>query len=118
MRDRTGERHRVLIVGAGRSGAASHASSTRRRESGSSASSTTTRLRRRRIQGVTVLGGLLEAGTLIAVARPDEVLVTIPDVPASGSTPSSQRAPRPASRADSSAAARDQTPPLVEATGE
>jgi FlaA1/EpsC-like NDP-sugar epimerase len=38
-------------------------------------------VRRRRVLGVKVLGSLDEAEALIAVARPDEVLVTIPDVP-------------------------------------
>ena len=37
-------------------------------------------MRRRRVLGVKVLGSLDETRTLLAVARPDEVLVTIPDV--------------------------------------
>ncbi len=47
----------------------------------SSGSSTTTRrVRRRRVLGVKVLGRLDEVGDLLQTARPDEVLVTIPDV--------------------------------------
>jgi FlaA1/EpsC-like NDP-sugar epimerase len=76
-------RKRVLLVGAGRSGR--RLARELREEAG-------TRIvgflddnpgvRRRRVLGVKVLGALDEADALIAVARPDEVLVTIPDVPA------------------------------------
>jgi FlaA1/EpsC-like NDP-sugar epimerase len=38
------------------------------------------RVRRRRVLGVKVLGALDEAESVIALARPDEVLVTIPDI--------------------------------------
>jgi UDP-GlcNAc:undecaprenyl-phosphate/decaprenyl-phosphate GlcNAc-1-phosphate transferase len=39
------------------------------------------RLSRRRLQGVPVLGGLLEIEPILAKVRPDTVLVTIPDAP-------------------------------------
>jgi UDP-GlcNAc:undecaprenyl-phosphate GlcNAc-1-phosphate transferase len=75
-------RRRVLLVGAGRSG---------RRLVRELRETAGTRVvgflddnadvRRRRVLGVKVLGSLDEAEALIAVARPDEVLVTIPDVP-------------------------------------
>jgi len=39
------------------------------------------RLARRRLQGVPVLGGLMEIESVLAKARPDTVLVTIPDAP-------------------------------------
>ncbi|MGZ4354870.1 MAG: hypothetical protein ACXVZ4_15160 [Gaiellaceae bacterium] len=39
------------------------------------------RLRRRRLQGAPVLGTLLEAAEAVERARPDRVLVTIPDAP-------------------------------------
>jgi len=39
------------------------------------------RLRRRRLQGVPVLGGCLDMERVLALARPDLVLVTIPDAP-------------------------------------
>ena len=76
-------RNRVLLVGAGRSG--------RRlaRELRETADSRVVgfmddnpRVRRRRVLGVKVLGALDEAEAVIALARPDEVLVTIPDVAA------------------------------------
>jgi UDP-GlcNAc:undecaprenyl-phosphate GlcNAc-1-phosphate transferase len=76
-------RKRVLLVGAGRSG--------RRlaRELGETPDTRVVgflddnaEVRRRHVLGVKVLGRLDEAEALIAVARPDEVLVTIPDVPA------------------------------------
>jgi UDP-GlcNAc:undecaprenyl-phosphate GlcNAc-1-phosphate transferase len=76
-------RKRVLLVGAGRSG--------RRlaRELGEAADTRVVgflddnpSVRRRRVLGVKVLGALDEAEALIAVGRPDEVLVTIPDVAA------------------------------------
>ncbi len=79
---RRGPRERTLIVGAGRSG---------RRLARELRETPSTRVvgflddnpsvRRRRVLGVKVLGGLDETEALLAVARPDEVLVTIPDVP-------------------------------------
>jgi FlaA1/EpsC-like NDP-sugar epimerase len=39
------------------------------------------RLRRRRLQGVPVLGGTAETARVLARAKPDTVLVTIPDAP-------------------------------------
>jgi UDP-GlcNAc:undecaprenyl-phosphate GlcNAc-1-phosphate transferase len=39
------------------------------------------RLRRRRLQGVPVLGGTSETARVLASAKPDTVLVTIPDAP-------------------------------------
>ena len=39
------------------------------------------RLARRRLQGVPVLGGLMEIESVLTKARPDTVLVTIPDAP-------------------------------------
>jgi FlaA1/EpsC-like NDP-sugar epimerase len=39
------------------------------------------RLARRRLQGVPVLGGLMEIEPVLLRARPDTVLVTIPDAP-------------------------------------
>ena len=39
------------------------------------------RLARRRLQGVPVLGGLMEIEPILSRARPDSVLVTIPDAP-------------------------------------
>ena len=78
---RRGPRERTLIVGAGRSG--------RRlvRELRETPSSRVVgflddnpSVRRRRVLGIKVLGGLDEIETLLGVARPDEVLVTIPDV--------------------------------------
>jgi UDP-GlcNAc:undecaprenyl-phosphate GlcNAc-1-phosphate transferase len=77
---RRGERQRVLVVGAGRSGRSLA------RELSETAGKhvigfldDNARIRRRRIQGVTVMGSLLEAEHIIAAAGPDEVLVTIPD---------------------------------------
>jgi FlaA1/EpsC-like NDP-sugar epimerase len=76
-------RSRRLIVGAGRSG---------RRLARELRETTGTNVvgflddnpsvRRRRVLGIKVLGGLDEAKRLIEAARPDEVLVTIPDVAA------------------------------------
>ena len=75
------ERVRVLIVGAGRSGRAlarELAETPERRVVGFLDDNP--RVRRRRVLGVKVLGGLDETALHIATARPDEVLVTIPDV--------------------------------------
>jgi FlaA1/EpsC-like NDP-sugar epimerase len=74
-----GKRHRVLIVGAGRSGRALA------RELAETPGSRVVgflddnpRVRRRRVVGIKVLGSLEEAEVQIRTARPDEVLVTIP----------------------------------------
>ena len=77
------ERSRVLIVGAGRSGRAlarELAETSDRRVVGFLDDNP--EVRRRRVLGVKVLGRLDEAATHIEAARPDEVLVTVPDVPA------------------------------------
>jgi UDP-GlcNAc:undecaprenyl-phosphate GlcNAc-1-phosphate transferase len=78
---RGGDRRRVLVVGAGR-----HGRSVVRemREAGTRVIGfvdDNPGLRRRRIGGVAVLGALDETARVLAVARPDEVLVTIPDAP-------------------------------------
>jgi UDP-GlcNAc:undecaprenyl-phosphate/decaprenyl-phosphate GlcNAc-1-phosphate transferase len=75
------ERERVLVVGAGR-----HGRSVARElvESGARVVGfldDNLALRRRRIAGITVLGALDEIDTAITTARPDDVLVTIPDAP-------------------------------------
>ena len=78
-----GDRTRVLIVGAGRSGRAlarELAETPDRRVIGFLDDNPA--VRRRRVLGVKVLGGLDEAGALVAASRPDEVLVTVPDVSA------------------------------------
>jgi UDP-GlcNAc:undecaprenyl-phosphate GlcNAc-1-phosphate transferase len=81
LRDRAGSR-RVLIVGAGRGGRSLL------RELRETPGERVVgfldddpRLRRRRMQGVPVLGALAEAEQVLARARPDIVLVTIPDAP-------------------------------------
>ncbi len=81
LRDREA-RKRTLIVGAGRSGRSLL------RELRETPGEHVVgfldddrRLRRRRMQGVPVLGGLDEVDRVIALARPDVVLVTIPDGP-------------------------------------
>ena len=78
-----GERTRVLIVGAGRSGRALA------RELAETPDQQVvgfvddnTRLRRRRIHAVTVHGTMSELPRLVDNLRVDEVLVTIPDAPA------------------------------------
>jgi len=78
---RRGERTRVLIVGAGRSGRSLA------RELAETADTTVVgflddnpSVRRRRVHGVKVLGALDEAAAHVAALRPDEVLVTVPDV--------------------------------------
>ena len=75
-----GDRRRTLIVGAGRSGRSLL------RELRETAGEQVVgfvdddpRLARRRLQGVPVLGGLIEIETVLAKTRPDTVLVTIPD---------------------------------------
>jgi UDP-GlcNAc:undecaprenyl-phosphate GlcNAc-1-phosphate transferase len=77
-----GDRHRTLIVGAGRGGRSLL------RELRETAGEQVIgfvdddqRLARRRLQGVPVLGGLMEIEAVLASARPDAVLVTIPDAP-------------------------------------
>jgi len=78
---RTG-RKRTLIVGAGRGGRSLL------RELRETAGEQVVgfvdddqRLARRRLQGVPVLGGLLEIESVLEKAQPDTVLVTIPDAP-------------------------------------
>ena len=78
----SGERERVLVVGAGR-----HGRSVVRelRETGARVVGfvdDNPALRRRRIGGVTVVGALDEIGTVLDTSHPDEVLVTIPDADA------------------------------------
>ena len=77
-----GARHRTLIVGAGRGGRSLL------RELRETAGEQVVgfvdddqRLARRRLQGVPVLGGLMEIEAVLAKAQPDTVLVTIPDAP-------------------------------------
>jgi UDP-GlcNAc:undecaprenyl-phosphate GlcNAc-1-phosphate transferase len=82
LRGRTGERHRVLLVGAGRSGR-----SLARELSETPGAQVVgfvddnPRLRRRRIHGVTVHGGFDELGRLLEEMQVDEVLVTVPAAP-------------------------------------
>jgi UDP-GlcNAc:undecaprenyl-phosphate GlcNAc-1-phosphate transferase len=77
-----GDRHRTLIVGAGRGGRSLL------RELRETAGEQVVgfvdddpRLSRRRLQGVHVLGGTGEIEGILSRARPDAVLVTIPDAP-------------------------------------
>jgi UDP-GlcNAc:undecaprenyl-phosphate GlcNAc-1-phosphate transferase len=77
-----GDRRRTLIVGAGRGGRSLL------RELRETAGEQVVgfvdddqRLARRRLQGVPVLGGLMEIESVLAKTRPDTVLVTIPDAP-------------------------------------
>jgi UDP-GlcNAc:undecaprenyl-phosphate/decaprenyl-phosphate GlcNAc-1-phosphate transferase len=77
-----GDRRRTLIVGAGRGGRSllrelreTHG------EQVVGFVDDDARLARRRLQGVPVLGGLIEIEPILARARPDTVLVTIPDAP-------------------------------------
>jgi UDP-GlcNAc:undecaprenyl-phosphate GlcNAc-1-phosphate transferase len=81
LRDREARR-RTLIVGAGRSGRSLLREL--RETPGEHVVGfldDDVRLRRRRMQGVPVLGGLDEVDRVIAMARPDVVLVTIPNGP-------------------------------------
>ena len=83
LASRRGPRERTLIVGAGRSGR--RLARELRETSGNRVVGfldDNPSVRRRRVLGVKVLGGLDEIEGLLAVARPDQVLVTIPDVPA------------------------------------
>jgi UDP-GlcNAc:undecaprenyl-phosphate GlcNAc-1-phosphate transferase len=77
-----GDRRRTVIVGAGRGGRSLL------RELRETAGEQVVgfvdddpRLARRRLQGVPVLGGLMEIESVLARAQPDTVLVTIPDAP-------------------------------------
>jgi UDP-GlcNAc:undecaprenyl-phosphate GlcNAc-1-phosphate transferase len=77
-----GDRRRTLIVGAGRGGRSLL------RELRETAGEHIVgfldddpRLRRRRLQGVPVLGGVEDIGRILPSARPDTVLVTIPEAP-------------------------------------
>ena len=77
-----GDRRRTLIVGAGRGGRSllrelreTHG------EQVVGFVDDDPRLARRRLQGVPVLGGLMEIEPILSRARPDTVLVTIPDAP-------------------------------------
>ena len=79
---RRGDRHRTLIVGAGRGGRSLL------RELRETAGEQVVgfvdddaRLSRRRLQGVPVLGGTEEIEQILARVHPDAVLVTIPDAP-------------------------------------
>ena len=77
-----GEQRRVLVVGAGRAGR----SLVREFREDPTARvvgflDDNPALRRRRIQGVTVLGATDEITTALLTARPDEVLVSIPNAP-------------------------------------
>jgi UDP-GlcNAc:undecaprenyl-phosphate/decaprenyl-phosphate GlcNAc-1-phosphate transferase len=77
-----GERRRTLIVGAGRGGRSLLREL--RETPGEQVVGFVDddpRLLRRRLQGVPVLGGLTEIESTLARAKPDTVLVTIPDAP-------------------------------------
>jgi FlaA1/EpsC-like NDP-sugar epimerase len=76
-------RRRVLIVGAGRTGR-SLARELRetRGERAVAFLDDNPRVRRRRVLGVIVAGSLDEVEAALATTLPDEVVVTIPDVPA------------------------------------
>jgi UDP-GlcNAc:undecaprenyl-phosphate GlcNAc-1-phosphate transferase len=79
---RTPDRNRVLLVGAGRAGRSlARELNETPGERVVGFLDDNARLRRRRVLGVTVLGGLEDAERTIVSARPDEVLVTIPDAP-------------------------------------
>jgi UDP-GlcNAc:undecaprenyl-phosphate GlcNAc-1-phosphate transferase len=75
-----GPRHRVLLVGAGRSG---RSLARELREDGGvrvvGFLDDNPAVRRRRVHGILVLGGLDEVETTLQSVVPDEVLVTIPD---------------------------------------
>jgi FlaA1/EpsC-like NDP-sugar epimerase len=82
MLHRRGDRRRVLLVGAGRAGR----SLVREFREDPDARvvgflDDNPALRRRRVQGVTVLGTTDEVETVLVTARPDEVLVSIPNAP-------------------------------------
>ena len=77
---REGPRHRVLLVGAGRSG---RSLARELREDGAvrvvGFLDDNPAVRRRRVHGIVVLGGLDEVETTLQAVAPDEVLVTIPE---------------------------------------
>jgi UDP-GlcNAc:undecaprenyl-phosphate/decaprenyl-phosphate GlcNAc-1-phosphate transferase len=77
-----GDRHRTLIVGAGRGGR-SLLRELRETPGGQVVGfvDDDPRLSRRRLQGVPVLGGTNEIETILGRVQPDTVLVTIPDAP-------------------------------------
>jgi UDP-GlcNAc:undecaprenyl-phosphate GlcNAc-1-phosphate transferase len=77
----SGPRRRVLLVGAGRSGR-SLARELREDRSVRVVGflDDNPAVRRRRVHGIVVLGALSEAEAALAAARPDEVLITIPNV--------------------------------------
>lgn len=80
---RRGEQHRVLIVGAGRSGrGVLRELRETRGERVVGFLDDDPRLTRRRIHGVTVLGPTSSIDTALESAAPDSVLVTIPNAPA------------------------------------
>ena len=77
-----GDRRRTLIVGAGRGGRSLLREL--RETPGEQVVGFVDddrRLARRRLQGVPVLGGTADIGRILSRARPDTVLVTIPDAP-------------------------------------
>jgi UDP-GlcNAc:undecaprenyl-phosphate/decaprenyl-phosphate GlcNAc-1-phosphate transferase len=77
-----GKRQRTLIVGAGRAGRSLLREL--RETPGEHVVGFVdddSRLRGRRLQGVAVVGGIGEIGSILATSRPDTVLVTIPDAP-------------------------------------
>jgi len=77
-----GKRQRTLIVGAGRAGRSLLREL--RETPGEHVVGFVdddSRLRGRRLQGVAVVGGIGEIGSILASSRPDTVLVTIPDAP-------------------------------------
>jgi UDP-GlcNAc:undecaprenyl-phosphate GlcNAc-1-phosphate transferase len=77
-----GKRQRTLIVGAGRAGRSLLREL--RETPGEHVVGFVdddSRLRGRRLQGVAVVGGIGEIGSILASTRPDTVLVTIPDAP-------------------------------------
>jgi UDP-GlcNAc:undecaprenyl-phosphate/decaprenyl-phosphate GlcNAc-1-phosphate transferase len=76
------DRRRTLIVGAGRGGRSLLRELRETRgEQVVGFVDDDQRLARRRLQGVPVLGGLMEIEAILAKVRPDTVLVTIPDAP-------------------------------------
>jgi FlaA1/EpsC-like NDP-sugar epimerase len=77
-----GDRRRTLIVGAGRGGRSLLRELRETRgEQVVGFVDDDQRLARRRLQGVPVLGGLMEIESILAKVRPDTVLVTIPEAP-------------------------------------
>jgi FlaA1/EpsC-like NDP-sugar epimerase len=77
-----GQRHRTLIVGAGRAGRSLLREL--RETPGEHVVGFVDddlRLRGRRLQGVAVVGSSAEIGSILTAVRPETVLVTIPDAP-------------------------------------